>query len=136
MEKRFQFRHVNELTGLFVIAVLALVVAGIVFSGHSQRWFERKFAFNVRLPEEGASGLRRGDAVFVRGVSAGLVDDLRVGDDGRMTARVKIRSDFARFVRGDSTASIKKIRVASSFVPRRKIPSIASRRCWRICGAR
>ena len=29
MEKRFKFRHVNELTGLFVLAVLALVVAGV-----------------------------------------------------------------------------------------------------------
>ncbi len=109
MEKRFQFRHVNELTGLFVIAVLALVVAGIVFSGQSQRWFARKFAFDVRLPEEGASGLRRGDAVFILGVSAGLVDDLRVGNNGRMTAHVKIRSDFERFVRVDSTASVKKV---------------------------
>jgi len=108
MEKRFKFRHVNELTGLFVIAVVALVVAGIVFSGHSQRWFARKYAFDVLLPESGTSGLRRGDEVFILGVSAGLVDDIIVNDDGRMKARVKIRRDFERFVRIDSTASIKK----------------------------
>ena len=59
MQERFRFRHVNELTGLFVLAVLALVVAGVIFSGHSQRWFARKFAFDVLLPESGAFGLRR-----------------------------------------------------------------------------
>ena len=109
METRFKFRHVNELTGLFVLGVLALVLAGVIFSGHSQRWFSRKSTFEVLLPEQGASGLRRGDEVFILGVSAGLVDDIRVGDDGRMTARVKIRRDFERFVRADSTASIKKV---------------------------
>jgi phospholipid/cholesterol/gamma-HCH transport system substrate-binding protein len=109
MEKRFKFRHVNELTGLLVLVVLVLVVLGVIFSGHSQRWFERKYAFDVLLPEEGALGLRRGGEVFILGVSAGLVDDISVGEDGRMTARAKIRRDFERFVRVDSTASIKKV---------------------------
>jgi phospholipid/cholesterol/gamma-HCH transport system substrate-binding protein len=109
MEKRFKFRHVNELTGLFVLAVLALVVAGVIFSGHSQRWFERKYAFDVLLPESGAFGLRRGDEVFIAGVSVGLVDDILVGLDRRMKAHVKVRSDFERFVRIDSTATVKKV---------------------------
>src|SRR5436305_14307285 len=108
MEKHFKSRYVNELTGVFVLVVMALVVAGLIFSGHSQRWFARKYVFNVLLPEAGSSGLRRGDEVFILGVSAGLVDDIRVGGDGRMKAHVKIHRDFERFVRIDSTASIKK----------------------------
>jgi phospholipid/cholesterol/gamma-HCH transport system substrate-binding protein len=108
MQSRFKFRYVNELTGLFVLGVCALVIIGIIFSGHSQRWFSRKYAFDVLLPEAGTSGLRRGDEVFILGVAAGSVDDVVVGDDGRMKAHVKIRRDFERFVRTDSTAFIKK----------------------------
>ena len=109
MEKRFKFRNVNEMNGLLVLSVLALVLAGVIFSGHSQRWFSRKYTFDVLLPKEGASGLRPGADVFILGVSVGLVEDISVGDDLRMRARVKIRRDFARFVRTDSTASIKKV---------------------------
>jgi phospholipid/cholesterol/gamma-HCH transport system substrate-binding protein len=105
---RYKFRHVNELVGVFVIAVAALVIAGVLFSGHSQRWFARRFSFDVLLPQAGTSGLRRGDEVFILGVSAGLVDDVIVKEDGRVKARVKMRHDFERFVRADSTASIKK----------------------------
>src|SRR4051794_12930686 len=108
MENHFKFRHVNELTGLFVLAGVALVLAAVIFSGHSQRWFARKYAFDVLLPASGTSGLRRGDEVFILGVSAGLVDDIIVSDNGRMKARVTIRRDFQRFVKADSSASIKK----------------------------
>jgi phospholipid/cholesterol/gamma-HCH transport system substrate-binding protein len=108
MQPRFKFRHVNEWVGFFVLGVVALVLTGIVFSSHSQRWFGRKFSFDVLLPQAGTSGLRRGDEVFILGVSAGLVDDVKVQDNGRVKAHVKIRRDFERFVRADSTASIKK----------------------------
>ena len=108
MQPRFKFRHVNEWVGFFVLGVVALVLTGLVFSSHSQRWFGRKFSFDVLLPQAGTSGLRRGDEVFLLGVSAGLVDDVMVQETGRMKAHVKIRRDFERFVRVDSTASIKK----------------------------
>jgi phospholipid/cholesterol/gamma-HCH transport system substrate-binding protein len=108
MQTRFRFRHVNEFVGVFVIGVVALVIVGIIFSSHSQRWFARKFGFDVLLPQAGTSGLRRGDEVFILGVSAGLVDDVIVKEDGRVKAHVKIRHDFERFVRVDSVASIKK----------------------------
>jgi len=109
METRFKFRHVNEVTGLFVVAVLALVVAGVILSGHSQRWFARKYAFDVLLPEAGAFGLRRGGEVFISGVAVGWVDDVFPVNDSRLKARVKVRGDFGRFVRVDSTATIKKV---------------------------
>ena len=71
MEKRFNFRHVNELTGFFVLGVIALLLVGAIFSGHSQRWFTGKYHFHVVLPEAGASGLRRGEKSLCLGSSPG-----------------------------------------------------------------
>ena len=59
MEKRFTFRHVNELTGLWVLGTLAIVVAGVMISGHSQRWFARQYAFDVLLPEADFANFKR-----------------------------------------------------------------------------
>src|SRR5437870_5111044 len=108
-EKRYKFRQVNELTGLFVLGVIASIIVGLILSGHSQRWFARKYAFDVLLPEPGAFGLRSGDEVLILGVSAGWVDDVVPISDGRLKARVRVRRDFEQFVRVDSTATIKKV---------------------------
>src|ERR1051325_2324432 len=109
MEKRFNFRRGHEMTGLLVLSVVVLVLAGVLFSGHSQRWFARKYSFHVVLPQAGASGLRRGNEVFVLGVSAGWVDDIIVANNGSMIADIKVQRDFEQFVRIDSVASIKKV---------------------------
>ena len=93
MQSHFKFRHVNEWVGLFVLGVAALVVTGILFSSHSQRWFGRKFTLDVLLPQAGTSGLRRGDEVFILGVSAGLVDDVTPCSDWTIEC-----SQFSRLV--------------------------------------
>ncbi len=50
MEKRFHFRHVNELTGLLVIGVRVLVIACIICTWRAQQWLARKYTFGVQLP--------------------------------------------------------------------------------------
>jgi phospholipid/cholesterol/gamma-HCH transport system substrate-binding protein len=109
MPKSFKFRHVNELAGFFVLAVVALVVVGALLCARSQRWFSRTYAFDVLLPEKGSFGVGRGSEIFILGVSAGSVYGIDVGDDGRIRAHVKVRSDFQRFVRTDSVATINKV---------------------------
>lgn len=108
MRKAFKYRHVNEITGAFVIIVVVLLLGGVFLGERSQHWLARKYTFDLRLPEKGTSGLARGNSVFILGIDVGSVDDISVAEDGRMKARVRIRSDFRRFVRADSLASIRK----------------------------
>ena len=108
MEERFRFRHVHAITGTFVILVLTVLVAALVFAGRSQRWFIGNVTLRITLPEEGAAGIRQGSEVYFLGTLMGTVSDVTVDPSGRMEARANIRRDFFLFVRADSVAVIKK----------------------------
>jgi phospholipid/cholesterol/gamma-HCH transport system substrate-binding protein len=100
---------VNEITGGFVLAVLALLVLGVVGTGFSQRWFTRSTEFTLLLPT-GAQGLRPGAEVQMLGTVVGSVQDIWVDKaERRMQARVSVRSDFAEmFVKKDSVALLRR----------------------------
>jgi len=108
MEERFKFRRVNEITGTFVLVVVALLIAALVWTGHSQRWFKSRVTLRIILPEAGAAGIRQGSEVYFLGTLVGSVSDVVVDTTGRMEAQANIRRDFFRFVRADSSAVIKK----------------------------
>jgi phospholipid/cholesterol/gamma-HCH transport system substrate-binding protein len=108
MRQRFKFRHVNEITGTFVILAVVALIAAIVWTARSQGWFRGTVTLRIVLPEAGAAGLRQGSEVYFLGTLVGTVFDVVVDAAGRMEARTSIRSDFFRFVRDDSTAVVKK----------------------------
>jgi len=107
-EGRFKFRRVNEITGTFVLVVVAVLIAVVVWTGRSQRWFKGNVTLRIVLPEAGAAGIRQGSEVYFLGTRVGSVSDVIVETTGRMEAEANIRRDFFRFVRADSSAVVKK----------------------------
>lgn len=107
-KQRFKFRHVNEITGTFVILIVVALIAAIVWTGYRQRWFRGTVTLRIILPEAGAAGIRQGSQVYFLGTLVGTVSDVVVDETGRMEAETSIRSDFFRFVREDSFAVAKK----------------------------
>src|SRR5437868_6806640 len=107
-EQRFKFRRVHEITGTFVLIVVALLIAIIVWTGRSQRWFRSDVTLRIILPEAGAAGIRQGSEVYFLGTLVGSVHDVVVDATGRMEARAGIRRDFFLFVRADSSAVVKR----------------------------
>jgi phospholipid/cholesterol/gamma-HCH transport system substrate-binding protein len=105
---RFKFRRVNEITGAFVLIIIAVLIAVVVWTGRSQRWFKGRVTLQIVLPEDGASGIRQGSEVYFLGTLVGSVSDVLVEETGRMEAEASIRRDFFRFVRADSSAVVKK----------------------------
>ena len=108
MEERFKFRHVHAITGTFVLVVLGVLIAALVFAGRSQRWFIGNVTLRIVLPESGAAGIRQGSEVYFLGTLMGTVSDVSVDPAGRMEALVNIRRDFFLFVRADSSAVVKR----------------------------
>lgn len=108
MEERFKFRRVNEITGTLVLIVIAVLIGTAVLTGHSQRWFKSRVTLRITLPEDGAAGIRQGSEVYFLGTLVGSVADVIVDATGRMEAQADIRRDFFRFVRADSSATVKK----------------------------
>src|SRR5947207_11008810 len=107
-EQRFKFRHVYAITGTFVLVLVGVLIAALVFAGRSQRWFIGNVTLRVILPEEGAAGIRQGSEVYFLGTLMGTVSDVLANPAGRMEAEVNIRRDFFVFVRADSSAVVKK----------------------------
>ena len=103
-----KFRRVNEITGTFVLVIVAVLIAAILWTGHSQRWFKSRVALRIVLPAAGAEGIRQGSEVYFLGTLVGSVSDVVVDRTGRMEAQTNIRRDFFRFVRADSSAVVKK----------------------------
>jgi phospholipid/cholesterol/gamma-HCH transport system substrate-binding protein len=108
MENRFKFKRVNEITGTFVLVVVAALIAALVWTGHSQRWFKSRVNLRITLPADGAAGIRQGSEVYFLGTLVGSVTDVEVDPQGGMEAQANIRRDFFRFVRADSSAVVKK----------------------------
>jgi phospholipid/cholesterol/gamma-HCH transport system substrate-binding protein len=108
MEERFKFRHVHAITGTFVLVVVVVLIAAVVWTGRSQRWFKGNVSLRIVLPEAGAAGIREGSEVYFLGTLVGSVSDVNVETTGRMQAQANIRRDFFRFVRADSSAVVKK----------------------------
>jgi phospholipid/cholesterol/gamma-HCH transport system substrate-binding protein len=108
MAEHFKLRRVNEITGTFVLVIVAVLVAAVVWMGHSQRWFRSRVTLQIVLPEAGAAGIRQGSEVYFLGTLVGSVSDVIVDTTGRMAAETNIRRDFFRFVRADSSAVVKK----------------------------
>jgi len=108
MSDHFKFKHVNEITGTFVLVIAALLIAAVVWTGRSQRWLRSNVTLRITLPEEGAAGIRQGSEVYFLGTLVGSVSDVVADEQGRMEAEAKIRRDFFRFVRADSSAVVKR----------------------------
>jgi len=73
MEERFKFRHVNAITGTFVLVVVAVLVAAQVAAGRSQRWFIGNVTLRIALPAAGAAGIHQGSEVYFLGT---LIDNV------------------------------------------------------------
>ena len=119
MDKTFKFRFVNEITGVFVLLAIAVLIAGIFLAGRAQGLFEPKFRLHTVFPaEEGTYGLKKGSEVRIRDTAAGSVIRINPTTEGTIEATFELKASFHGFVRTNSVAVVKKTLIVAgdSFV--------------------
>ena len=77
-DEPFKFRRVNEITGVFVLTIIGMLIGAVLWMGHSQRWFRSRVALRIVLPEAGAAGIRQGSEVYFLGTLVGSVSEVGV----------------------------------------------------------
>jgi len=115
----FKFRFVNEITGVFVLLAIAVLIAGIFLAGRAQGLFEPKFRLHtIFQAEEGTYGLKKGSEVRILNTAAGSVTRIRPTAEGAIEASFELKSSFHGFVRANSVAVVRKTLIVAgdSFV--------------------
>jgi phospholipid/cholesterol/gamma-HCH transport system substrate-binding protein len=108
MPQSLRLRHANRLVGAFVLLAGLIVVGAAFVAPQTRRWFTPVHRLVIRLPAQGSLGLRPGADVLVLGSVVGSVDDIVVNDAGDMVADISIRGNFARFIKADSKAIVRR----------------------------
>jgi len=106
MSRPAPLRHVRTIVGVFNLAVLALLVAGVIVVGHGRRWFDRLAELEVTFPASQASALRPGVPVRLAGDPVGSVLSTSRGG-GIIRARLSLSAEARETLREDARAELK-----------------------------
>jgi len=109
MKRELKFRYAGELAGGLVMLTLVLAVGGIVLTGRTQGWFERRFTLRTMFETpKGSFGLREGNEVIIMNAVAGRVGKIVPTEQGHLSCSFILKERFRQFVRKGSIARVKK----------------------------
>lgn len=103
-----QYRFVHEIVGTFVLLCLGLLIASIVFAGRIQGWFVEELEYSLMVPPGAHAGLKEGTEILLGGSAIGRVIAIDIAGDDRTVADVKIRGEYADFIRESTVAVIRR----------------------------
>ncbi len=124
MDKPFKFRRAREISGVFVLIAILLLMVGVMMHGKVKGWFEPKTVFEVELPTEGTLGIKVGSEVHILGSKVGTVTRIELRQKGHfeelkdytsvppgdivLVAILEVRGGRSVFVGSASNAILKK----------------------------
>lgn len=90
--------------GVFVVAGLALLVAGIFYIGKQKHLFNPVFALNTTF--KNISGLEIGNNVRFSGINVGTIENIRIINDSTVKVYMIVDKDVQQFIKTDSYIKI------------------------------
>jgi len=99
-------RRKNEIiSGIFVLATLALLLVVVVFLGRHENVFEKHYQIAGLF--NSAGGLQQGAEVQLAGINVGSVNAIEFGPQKRVKVKMRIKQSEQKRIRTDSIATIR-----------------------------
>src|SRR5690242_20602613 len=108
MPEPLRLRFVNQIVGMFVLAVLAVVLVFLLLLLRAKGRSSGHVEFEIRIAEQDLDGLFNGAEVQILRQTAGRVDRIEYGASGnQVLVGLAIKQRFAREIFTDSTARVR-----------------------------
>lgn len=102
MDSRETRRNIK--LGAFVLAGVTLLLTAVFFMGKQSTVFNK--TFTVASIFKNVEGLKDGDAVWLSGVKIGIVQSVRIIDEGKVIVKLSLNDKQNQFLKSDATAFI------------------------------
>ena len=108
MPEPYRLRFVNQIVGVFVLAILAVVLVFLLLLFRAKGRFSGHVEFDIKIAQEDLDGLREGTEVQILGKTAGRIDRIKYAEQGnQVLLGLAIKERFSRQIFTDSTVRVR-----------------------------
>lgn len=104
MSQPFKFKYQNEIVGLFVLAAMGVLMAGIVLLGRTEEWFQATWPAYVEFDDRTLGFIRPGTPVRLRSREVGRVNASQIDEDGKLVVTLEMSGQIRDAIRTDTEA--------------------------------
>ena len=101
---RLSKESIERLIGVFVLSIVGILIAVLLFIGSQQRLFSEKYILKTVLDE--GYGLKAGFPVNLAGIEAGKVESIDFNDENKIEVVLKVQRSFQERIREDSVITV------------------------------
>lgn len=101
-----RFKHLGKRVFAFIIVALVIIVLTVFFLGKEKDLFSPKF--RLHFTTSSAFGYSEGMSVKLAGFRIGKVSKITLDENARVIIELEIKKRYQKWIRQDSTASLKK----------------------------
>ena len=101
---QYQLSRIEKITGFFIFIVFTLIVSFLVLNIKEGKLFSKRIILETRIDE--GHGISKGTLVKVNGLTAGMVESLRLDKDNSVWATMRISYPFYENIHKDAFAKI------------------------------
>ena len=109
---RLEYSTMEKMTGAFILLTLLIFLFTVAVVGRGKNWFRKHITYYTTFLE--GYNLVSGSRVKLFGTDVGMVTDVSLTEDNKVSVRIRILADSASRIRTDSVATVESPTVIGS----------------------